>query len=379
VNNLKLRANWGQTGNSEGINPYTTLALLGQTSKFYSNGNWLPAYGPVQNPNPDLKWEVMTSYGAGVDFSLLNYRITGSLDYFVKNTTDLLYNIAAPLEIKPITSNILANVASMTNQGVELSLNALIVDKGDFKYDATIAAATLTNEVTGLSKGIFAASNEIYLSSDLGAATRGTSQVPFSVIRPGYPVGSFWTGNVLKIDENGKYVFEDVNKDGKITENDADRVYGGSPIPKFTVSLGNNFSYKNWSLNVFFNGQFGNKIFNAERMLYARQEGRLDLQENTLKEAATSIIKDGRTGAYNYWVEDGSFVRLANARLSYKLPAVGVLKNASIYVSGQNLLVLTKFKGVDPELATGFATAGVYTKQQFPKTRGFQVGVNLSF
>ena len=132
-------------------------------------------------------------------------------------------------------------------------------------------------------------------------------------------------------------------------------------------------------MSVFFNGQFGNKIFNAERMLYARQVGRLDLQENTLKEAATSPIKDDRTGAFNNWIEDGSFVRLANARLAYRLPAVGVLKNATFYVSGQNLLVFTKFKGVDPEMNTGFATAGVYTKQQFPRSRGFQVGVNLSF
>lgn len=379
VNNLKLRANYGQTGNSEGIGAYTTLALLGQTSKFYDNGNWLPAYGPIQNPNPDLKWEVMTSYGAGIDFALLNYRITGSLDYYVKNTSDLLYNVSAPLEIKPIVPNILANVASMRNQGLELSLNGLIVDGKDLKYDATLALSTLSNEVTGLSKGIFAASNEIYLFSNLGTATRGTSQVPFSVIRPGYPVGAFWSANVLKIDDQGKYVFEDVNKDGKITENDADRVYGGSPLPKLTVSLGNNVSYKNWSLSVFFNGQFGNKIMNAERMLYARQVGRLDLQENTLREAATSVVKDDRTGAYNYWIEDGSFIRLANARVAYRLPSVGVLKNGQVYVSGQNLFVITKFKGVDPEMNTGFATAGVYTKEQFPRTRGFQVGVNFSF
>lgn len=378
VNNLKFRVNYGQAGNSEGIAPYTTLALVGQGSKYYDSGNWLPAYGPIQNPNPDLKWEVATSYGAGIDFSLFNYRITGTLDYYIKNTDDMLYNVSAPLSIKPIAPNILANVASMRNQGLELSLNGLIMDKGDFKYEATLALATLKNEVIGLSKGIFAASDQIFLYSSLGAVQRGTSQVPFSIIRPGYPVGAFWAANVLKIDDQGKYVFEDINKDGKINENDADRTFAGSPLPKLTVSLSNNFSYKNWSLSVFLNGQFGNKIFNAERMLYSRQVGRL-AEENTLREAVDSPIKDDRTGAFNYFVENGSFVRLNNARLAYSLPKIGVLSRAQIYVSGQNLFVITKFKGVDPEMNTGFATAGVYTKQQFPKSRGFQLGVNLTF
>ncbi|MFN8357199.1 MAG: TonB-dependent receptor [Spirosomataceae bacterium] len=401
INNLKLRINYGQAGNSEGIRPYTTLALLGNTKpdnssygKYYDNGNWYPVYGPIQNPNPDLKWEVATSYGAGIDFSLFNYRITGTLDYYIKNTNDMLYNVDAPLSINPIYSQILANVASMRNQGLELSINGLIIDKSDFKYDATIALATLKNEVTGLSSGIFAASDQIFLYTGLGAVTRGTSQVPFSIIRPGYPVGAFWAANVTgiiqtqeqlvnyqKLNSNAKlgdYMFEDINKDGKINENDADRTFAGSPLPKVTVSLNNNFSYKNWSLSLFFNGQFGNKIFNAERMLFARQVGRF-AEENTLREAATSPIKDDKTGAFNYFVEDGSFVRLNNARLAYTFPKIGVLSRAQIYVSGQNLFVITKFKGVDPEMNTGFATAGVYTKQQFPKSRGFQVGVNLSF
>lgn len=378
VNNLKLRVNYGQTGNSEGIAPYRSLALVGPSNKYYDNGNWLPTYKPSQNPNPDLKWEVNENYGAGIDFALWNYRISGSLDYYIRNTKDLLYEIAAPLSIKPLYPTILANVGSMRNQGLELSLTAGIVEKGDFRYEATLAAATLKNEVTALAKGEFVGSDKIFLFSGLGAATRGTSAVPFSLIKVGLPVGAFFGGIVEKLDDKGQFVFKDIDGDGKISENDADRDFQGSPLPKFTASLTNNFTYKAFSLSFLLNGQFGNKIFNAERMMYSNPNNRLPA-ENTIREAATSPVRDTRTGAFSYFVEDGSFVRLANFRLGYQIPGKGVLSRAQVYVSGNNLFVLTKFKGVDPEMNTGFATAGIYTKQQFPKARGFQAGFNLSF
>lgn len=376
VNNLKLRVNYGQTGNSEGIAPYTSLALLGAGSRYFDNGNWLPSYGPFQNENPNLKWEVNTSYGGGIDFSLLNYRITGSLDYYVRNTSDMLYSIAA--QVGAPVSTILANVASMRNQGLELSLNAGIIDKGDFRYDATLALSTLKNTATSLSKGDLIASESIFLFSGLGAATRGTSAVPFSIIREGYPVGAFWGAVVEGIDDKGQYIFKDIDGDGKISENDKDRTFVGNPNPSLTLALTNNFSYKNWSLSFMLNGQFGNKIFNTERMLYINPINRFPA-ENTLKEAINSPIRDTRTGAFDYFVEDGSFMRLANFRLAYQIPGKGVLSRAQVYVSGNNLFVLTKFKGVDPEMNTGNLTAAIYTKQQFPRARGFQVGFNLSF
>lgn len=379
IDNLKLRVNYGQTGNSEGIAPYTTLALLGAGARYFDNGNWLPSYRPVQNPNPDLKWEVNENYGAGVDFSLFNYRLTGSLDYFVRNTKDLLYSISAPLSIRPIVPNILANVGSMRNQGLELSLDGLIIDKGDFKWQAIVAGATLKNEVVALAKGDFIASDAIFIGSDLGAATRGTSNVPFSIIRPGYPVGAFWGAKVTGIDDQGKYIIEDIDGDGRIDENASDRTFIGNPLPKVTASMTNNFTYKNFNLSFLLNGNFGNKIYNAERMLYDRQVGRIPA-ENTLKSAVDSPIRDDRTGSIDYFVEDGSFVRLANFQVAYNIPVKGnTVSRAQVYLSGNNLFVLTKFKGVDPELSTGNSNSGIYTKQQFPKSRGFQLGVNLSF
>jgi TonB-dependent starch-binding outer membrane protein SusC len=379
IDNLKLRVNYGQTGNSEGIRPYTTLALLGAGQLYYDNGNWLPSYRPIQNPNPDLKWEVNENYGVGVDFSLFNYRLTGALDYFVRNTRDLLFSINAPLSIRPIVPTILANVGSMRNSGLELALDGLIIDKGDFKWQAVLAGATLKNEVVALSKGDFIASDAIFIGTNLGAATRGTSDVPFSIIRPGYPVGALWGAKVTGIDDNGMYIIEDINGDGQIDENATDRTFIGNPLPKVTASLTNNFTYRNFQLSFLLNGNFGNKIFNSERLQYDRQVGRIP-GENTLKSAVDSPIRDERTGSFDYFVEDGSFVRLANFQLAYNIPVKGnTVSRAQVYVSGNNLFVLTKFQGVDPELSTGNVNSGIYTKQQFPRSRGFQLGVNLSF
>ncbi|WP_247232859.1 TonB-dependent receptor [Telluribacter sp. SYSU D00476] len=386
INNLKLRVNYGQTGNSEGIRPYTTLALLGPGDRYYDNGNWLPSYRPVQNPNPDLKWEVNENYGAGIDFVLWNFRLTGSLDYYVRNTRDLLYEVTAPLSIRPLYPTILANVGSMRNSGVELSLNGLIIDKPGFKWEAVFAGATLKNEVVGLSSGIFNAPEQIFIGTDLGAATRGTSNVNFNVIQAGSPIGAIYGYEVVEINSEGQYViraadgstYSAVDESGTSQLNQADRRVLGSPLPKVTASLTNNFTYGNFNLSFLLNSAFGNKIFNAERMQYFRTTGRIP-DENTLRGAADSPIRSELTDAFGYFVEDGSFVRLSNFRLGYNIPVKGVLRNAQVYVSGNNLFVLTKFKGVDPELTAGTINSGIYTKQQFPRSRSFQLGVNLSF
>lgn len=376
LDNAKVRLNYGQTGNSESINPYNSLELLRPGDRYYDNGNWLPSYVPSQNANPDLKWEVNESYGAGLDFSILKTRLTGSVDYYVRNTKDMLYNVTAPLG--SFYPTILANIGSMRNSGVELVLNGLIVNKGDFQWNAILAAGYNKNKVTGLSKGNLIASENILISTGLGSATRGTSAVPFTVLQPGYPVGEFYGAVVTKIDEAGKYVFKDINGDGKIDDNGTDRTYLGSPQPTFTPTLTNTISYKNFTLSAVLGGRFGNKIFNSVRMLYARQVGRFP-EENTLNEAVTSPIKDEKTGSFSYFVEPGDFIRLQNARLGYRLPTIGVLSRAEVFVSGTNLFLITKYKGVDPELNLSGINPGIDTKENYFKARGFQIGANLTF
>lgn len=376
LDNAKVRLNYGQTGNSESIRPYTTLELLAPGDKYYSGGNWLPTYVPAQNANPDLKWEVVESYGAGIDFSLLQTRLTGSLDYYVKNTKDALFTVTAP--IGSFYPTILANVGSIQNKGVEVLLNGLIVNKADFQWNAIFAGAFNKNKVIALSKGQYLQSDNYLVYTGLGSATRGTSNVPFTVLQAGYPVGEFYGAVVTGVDDKGKYIIKDVNGDGKIDDNGSDRTYLGSPQPFFTPTLTNSFSYKNWNLSFVLTGRTGNKIMNTVRMLFARQVGRLP-EENTLREAGTTNVTDERTGSYSNYIESGNFLRLQNARLGYRIPVKGVLSRAELFVSGTNLFVLTKFKGIDPELNLSGVNPGIYTKESYYKSRGFQIGANLAF
>lgn len=388
INNLKLRANWGQTGQSNDIAPYTTLALVGPGDKYYDNGNWLPTYGTRQNENPDLKWQVNTSYGAGLDFAVADYRLTGSLDYYVRNTSDLLYSVPAPsvwtdskgVDHFAVVSSILANIGSMKNSGVELTLNGLLVDKKDFSWNMIAAIASNKNEVTSLESAVFKAPDNIKIGTGLGDFIRGTSDVQFSVLQVGYPVGQFWGAKVLSIDDKGKFVVEDINGDGVQDPIGADRTYIGNPQPKVIASLTNTLKYKNVTLSFLLNGRFGNDIFNANRMLLGRQSRLTSSAENALVEASTTEVNDDRTGSYDYYIEKGNFVRLQNANLSYRIPkSVGPLSNVSVYVSGNNLFLLTKYKGVDPELKLDGLAPGIDTRNFYFKTRGFQFGVNASF
>jgi TonB-dependent starch-binding outer membrane protein SusC len=381
VDNLKLRVNYGQTGNSEGIRPYTSLSLVGAGSPYFDGGinNFLPSYGPVQNPNPNLKWEVNESYGAGVDFSLFKTRLTGNLDVYVRNTRDLLYTVSAPQERGFVFPTILANIGSMRNSGVELALNYLVVDKQDFSWTAVVAGAYNHNEVTGLNSNEFAAPDRIPIGVGLGAYLRGTSNVTFSILQPGFSVGQLYGAVVEKIDENGRYVFKDLNADGKIEPESNDRTYLGSPQPPVTLSLNNTFRYKNFDLNFLLNSRFGNYIANTNRLIMGRQIGRLP-EENALTEAVTSPVKDDRTIPSNYWVERGDFVRLDNFTLGYNLPLNSkFISRARLYVSGTNLFIITKYKGIDPELRLDGLAPGIDIREFYYKTRGFNVGVNLSF
>jgi TonB-dependent starch-binding outer membrane protein SusC len=388
IDNLKLRVNWGQTGQSNGIRPYQTLSLVGPSGFYYNSGNWLPQYVSQQNENPDLKWQVNTSYGAGIDFSLLKTRLMGSLDYYVKNTSDLLYNATVSgnwTDSKGVirnfvTGNMLTNIGSLSNKGVELTLNGLIINKKDFSWNAIVAASSNANKVTSLSSANFEVPNPTFIPTSLGDYVKGTSRVNFSALQVGHPVGQFYGAQVLNINDKGSFDIKDINGDGKLDPDGLDRTFIGSAQPKILLSITNNFSYKNWSASFLLNGRYGNKIMNGVRTLLANGGYPAGLDGNFLEEATTTALKSPVTGSYDYYVENGGFMRLQNANIAYKIPSkVGPLSNVSLYVSGNNLFVITKYKGVDPELNLDGLNPGVDTRKNYFKTRGFQFGVNASF
>jgi iron complex outermembrane receptor protein len=383
IDNLKLRVSWGQTGNSEGIRPLLSKSFYGASGSYFDGAanDFLPAYSIQSNPNPNLKWEINENYGGGLDFSLFKGKLTGNLDVYTRTTKDLLYTVNVPQEKGYVYPTMLANIGSMKNQGVELSLTYQILENKDWNIATTLAASFNKNEIVSLKNDSFAAPDQVFLSTSLGSFIRGTSAVNFSVLQAGHPVGEFYGAKIAKI-ENGKYVFQDLNGDGTVDPNAADRTYIGNPNPTFVGGLTTNIRYKAFDLQFQLTSQLGAKIVNTNNLLLGRQDGRL-AESGALKSALTSIINDERTIPMDYYVESGDFLRINNASFGYTLPVKGVFKRARIYVAGNNLAVFTKYTGVDPEisqnLAIGSAAPGIDVRETYYKTRAITAGVNLSF
>ena len=383
IDNLKLRVSWGQTGNSEGIRPLLSKSFYGASGSYYDGGadDFLPAYSVQSNPNPNLKWEVNENYGGGIDFSLFKGKLSGNFDVYTRTTKDLLYTVNVPQEKGYVYPTMLANIGSMQNSGVELSLTYQWVEKGDWNISSTLAASFNKNEIISLKNDSFAAPDQVFLSTSLGSFIRGTSAVNFSVLQAGHPVGEFYGAKIASI-SNGKYVFQDLNGDGVVDPNAKDRTYIGNPNPTFVGGLTTNVRYKAFDLQFQLTSQLGAKIVNTNALLLGRQDGRL-AESGALKTALTSVINDERTIPMDYYVESGDFLRINNASIGYTLPVKGVFKRARIYVAGNNLAVFTKYTGVDPEvsqnLAIGAAAPGIDVRETYYKTRAITAGVNLTF
>ncbi|MEY4609957.1 MAG: hypothetical protein RL246_276 [Bacteroidota bacterium] len=383
IDNLKLRVSWGQTGNSEGIRPLLSKSFYGASGSYYDGGadDFLPAYSVQSNPNPNLKWEVNENYGGGLDFSLFKGKLSGNVDVYTRTTKDLLYTVNVPQEKGYVYPTMLANIGSMQNSGVELSLTYQWVEKGDWNISSTLAASFNKNEIISLKNDSFAAPDQVFLSTSLGSFIRGTSAVNFSVLQAGHPVGEFYGAKIASI-TNGKYVFQDLNGDGTVDPNAKDRTYIGNPNPTFVGGLTTNVRYKAFDLQVQLTSQLGAKIVNTNALLLGRQDGRL-AESGALKTALTSVINDERTIPMDYYVESGDFLRINNASIGYTLPVKGVFKRARIYVAGNNLAVFTNYTGVDPEvsqnLAIGAAAPGIDVRETYYKTRAITAGVNLTF
>ena len=390
IDNLKLRVSWGRTGNSEGISPLRSRSFYGPSGSYYDGGtdDFLPAYAIQGNPNPNLKWEVNENYGAGLDFSMFKGKLTGSVDYYTRTTKDLLYVVSAPQEKGFVFPTILANVGSMQNKGVEISASYQWVDNKKFSFSSTFAGSFNKNKVVSLKNNDFAAADQIFLQTNLGSFIRGTSAVAFSVLQAGQPVGVFYGAKVAKI-ENGRYVFQDLNGDGKVNQANPDRedqTYLGSPTPLFVGGLTNNMKYGNIDFQFQLLSNLGAKIVNTNQLLLGRQDGRV-AESNALRSTLTTVINDERTLPMDYYVESGNYVRLSNASLGYTIPVgKSIIKKARVYVAGNNLLLFTKYSGVDPEISQALKVdgdrqraPGVDVRETFYKTRGITAGVSLSF
>lgn len=370
LNNLKLSVGYGATGNQSGLDPYTTIQMYGSKDIYYDKGNWLPAYVISQNSNPDLKWEQTNMLNIGLDFSVLKNRLSGKIEWYNKKTTDMLYTY--PVSTPPyMYKEMMANVGDMQNRGIELFLNFNAISTKDFNWDVSLNLAHNQNKILSLSNDIFSA-DRMFLGS---AGIRGGSAGTTHILEPGSPVGQFYGLECKGLDQNGKYIFVDHSDDGEISD-PADYTYIGCSQPKLIYGMTNTFRYKNWDLSFFFRGTLGNDIINVPRLAFAQSS--FLPGSNALDDPLTYQLKETPVFSSMY-VENGSFLRLDNLTVGYKF---NCLNGIRIYLTGQNLFVITKYKGVDPEVPINSGnglTPGFEPREFYPKARTFSVGLNINF
>ncbi|MDF9830831.1 TonB-dependent receptor [Parabacteroides sp. PF5-6] len=379
INDLKLRAGYGVTGNQNGLGAYKSLELYGEYGVYYDSGSWLTSYRINQNANPDLKWESTAMLNIGLDFSLFKGRVGGTIEWYDKKTSDMLYRYQVPTP-PYVYDRMMANVGDMSNKGIELLLNIDVVRNKTFSYNTSINLSHNKNKITKLSNDVYT-TDELYVGDPW---LRGGSGVISHIVKEGYPVGTFY---LLECNEivDGKYVIIDQNEDGKIT--DDDRKIVGNAQPDLTFGWNNNLRWNNFDMSLFFRGTIGNKVFNNPRAAYANNTYLIGT--NALDDPLTYTMKES-SRICSYYLEDASHIRLDNMSIGYTFNTknIGWLDKARIYVAGQNLFVITGYKGTDPEveLYRGAATdddaglsPGIENRQFFPKSRSFTFGVNLTF
>jgi TonB-dependent starch-binding outer membrane protein SusC len=374
INELKLRVGYGVTGN-QGIPNYQSLVTLGTGGVYPQNGVYYQTYGASRNPNPNLKWEEKAEWNFGVDFSLFNHVISGSLDVYDRETKNLLYSYNAQ-QPPYIHSSIYTNVGSIKNSGVELQLSAAVMQKDDFSWDIDLTASNQNNKLTELSNDVFQANwLEFYglpSPGNLGAAIR---------LEEGGSVGNFYGKRFAGFTDDGKWLFykEDGSTGTASEMNENDLTVIGNGVPKYQASLTNTLRYKNFDLTIFFRGKFGFDILNTKEMYFGNKKW---LPNNLLRSAVTTHKELDDDPQYSdYYIEKGDFVKLDNLTLGYNFnfEEGSGFRNLRLYVTGRNILTFTGYSGLDPELQdTGFET-GVDARGFYPRTQSWTIGLKLGF
>ncbi|QEC75218.1 SusC/RagA family TonB-linked outer membrane protein [Mucilaginibacter ginsenosidivorax] len=383
INDLKLRADYGITGNQDFDN-YLSLLLYGGAGYFPYNGQVYQVYGPTSNVNPDLKWEKSINFNAGIDFSILDNRISGSLDYYIRKNKDLLgyYNVPLPPNSQ---SQTFANVGTMKNYGLELALNGSVIRNTEFGYNITAALAYNRNKFISFSNNVYKGTPFVELAGLPAPGSPGNIQR----IQEGRSIGEFYTLRSAGVNKDG--ALQVYKKDGTIVQaNQAssdDKQFVGNGLPKFTGSIGNTFRYKRFDMGIFLRGTFGYKIFNTAAFYIGTPSSQSDA--NVLKSAYNgkskySLLTNPATTAIasDYFLENGSFVKIDNVALGYTQPfKIKYLKSIRVYATGRNLHTFTGFTGGDPDLVNvNGLTPGVNTSlNYYPATLQLILGLQATF
>ena len=378
INDLKLRADYGVTGNQD-FGSYLSLNTMTGFGYYFYNGRYFQVWGPSKNVNPDLKWEKGKNWNIGLDFSLFNNRVYGSINYFSRRQQDLLgnYKVSVPPYLFDET---FVNVGTMKNTGFEFDLNFNVINTKTFGYDFNIVGTTMRNEFVDFS-------NSEYVGQDFYDVSGTEDPYPFynlQRIQKGESLGNFYMWEYAGHTTDGEWLVYD--KEGDIIRasqaGDEDRRVVGNGMPKFTLSSSHNFRYRNFDLSLFFRGAFFYDIFNIHDFYY----GTRNFTGNRLQKAYAKnfdIASTANPMVCDYFLERGDYLKLDMVTLGYTFQPKDwrFLDRVRVYTTGKNLLTLTKFSGVDPSTyqVNGLTPGAQGSRTYFPSTRQFIVGLQVDF
>ncbi|AHG93779.1 TonB-dependent outer membrane protein, SusC/RagA (plasmid) [Gemmatirosa kalamazoonensis] len=385
VSELRLKAGYGLNGSQE-ISPYSSLLTLATGPKASFGETTVLGVSPNRNPNPDLKWEQTAQTNVGLDFAILDGRFSGTVEYYLKNTRDLLLTINVPQPA--VTDTVLANVGAVRNKGLEFTLDARTISRPRLDLTLGVLGSVERNRVVSLGKTAFITSGNVSGQGQTGQVSQR--------IMPGFPLGTFYGPEYVGVDANGRQLFNKYkvtkNAAGVITSRELtaqtttptadDYNVLGNANPKF--SLGGHGQLRAGQLDASFlvRGVFGQKVLNNTALVYSTKGNALQ-DKNFLKSALNDPIGIKEPAIFSSrWIEDGSFVRLQNVTVGYtvRLPSGTHARQARVYVTGDNLIMSTNYTGYDPEAFTsaGRASRGV-DYLNYPNPRTVSLGVRVGF
>lgn len=367
LSELKLRAGFGVTGNQDFSN-YKSLMLMSTSTSFYYNGEWINSYAPASNANPELRWERKSEFNVGMDFSFFEGRLGGNLDYYYRLTTDLLYEYNVP--VPPYDyKTLFTNVGSISNTGIELTLYATPVKTRDFVWNTSLVAAHNGNKLIKFTNEEF--QNQDYeigwIATPVGAYVQRLIE--------GESLGSFYAPIWDSIGSDGSDVLKNEFM-GKVPTAKWSRI--GSAYPDVTLGWSNNLKYGAFTLSATLRASIGGKVFNSYRANYE------SLHQIGLRNILSSWLDNtAYTGEIRYsskYIEDATYLKLDNVSLSYDLPFHNkYIHGGKVFIAGQNLLCISGYKGVDPEVSLTGLTPGIESTSYYPRTMTFSLGATLNF
>lgn len=377
IDDLKLRVGFGITG-TELSDSYQSLVLLNYSGIGLMNGQWTNGVVPASNPNPDLKWETKSEWNIGLDFSMLKSRLNGTIDVYQRTTSDLLSEYQVPVPPN-FTNTMWANVGKIRNRGIEIALDGEIIRNkniswslgGNFSYNA--------NKLLSLSNDKY--KRDYWYT---GWTSSGIQQ-PTHIVKEGEPIGNFYGWKTVGLTDEGMWLIEGADGKPKLASEagQEDKQVIGNGLPSMYAGLNTTLRYKNWDLNLAVRGAFGFEVLNEYRMHWETMKR---ISEANLPASALEKPYGGKSYVWDsqmyqsHYIEKGDYIKLDNVTLGYNFNFNNnYIRNLRLYVTGHNLLTITGYKGLDPEVGIKGLDPGVERKELYPTVRSYTVGVIVKF